>query len=177
MHAGIVNAAGFLINRLAPLYAQSPATLHVAFVPGAFTALFGASTMLVQNDVKKTLGFSTIGQMGYMLMECGWGRLPSQCSSTIAHGLFKATLFLSCGDVIHKARISPAMPFPERHDTGLSRLALATGLSTILVLPLIILLVSHRGAPAPVIDLARRRDLPLLHLGDLVTGDIDACTP
>ena len=73
MHAGIINAGGFLLNRLAPLYALSPNTLHIVFVVGAITVLLGASMMLVQNDIKKTLGFSTMGQMGYMIMECGLG--------------------------------------------------------------------------------------------------------
>ncbi|HEY4000141.1 MAG TPA: proton-conducting transporter membrane subunit [Candidatus Xenobia bacterium] len=153
LHAGLVNAAGFLINLLAPLYGQSPATLHVAFVIGALTALFGASTMLVQNDIKKTLGFSTIGQMGYMLMECGLGAFALAVFHLIAHGLFKATLFLNCGDVIHKARVSPAMPFPERRldPPRMSRLTLATGLATTLVLPLMILLVAHKAVSLPLL--------------------------
>ncbi|MCE9537173.1 MAG: NADH-quinone oxidoreductase subunit L, partial [Nitrospirae bacterium] len=66
LHAGIINAGGFLINRLAPLFGLSSTTLHVAFVVGTLTAVLGASMMLAQNDIKKTLGFSTIGQMGYM---------------------------------------------------------------------------------------------------------------
>ncbi|MHB2019714.1 MAG: NADH-quinone oxidoreductase subunit 5 family protein [Candidatus Xenobia bacterium] len=153
LHAGIVNAAGFLINRLAPLYGHSPTTLHAAFVIGAVTALFGASTMLVQNDIKKTLGFSTISQMGYMLMECGLGAFALAVFHLIAHGLFKATLFLSCGDVIHKARVHPAMPLPENHldSTGVSRLTLATGLSTTLLLPVVILLTTHRALSLPLL--------------------------
>ena len=73
LHAGIINAGGFLINRLAPLFGMSSTTLHVAFVVGTMTAVLGATMMLAQNDIKKTLGFSTIGQMGYMIMECGLG--------------------------------------------------------------------------------------------------------
>src|SRR2546428_823893 len=73
LHAGIINAGGFLLNRLAPLYGLSPTTLHLVFAIGAMTALLGAGMMLTQNDIKKTLGYSTIGQMGYMIMECGLG--------------------------------------------------------------------------------------------------------
>src|SRR5205085_10915840 len=73
LHAGIINAGGFLINRLAPLFGLSSTTLHVALVVGTLTAVLGATMMLTQNDIKKTLGFSTIGQMGYMIMECGLG--------------------------------------------------------------------------------------------------------
>lgn len=153
LHAGIVNAAGFLFNRLAPLYGQSPASLHAAFVIGALTAIFGASTMLVQNDIKKTLGFSTISQMGYMLMECGLGAFALAVFHLIAHGLFKATLFLNCGDVIHKARLDPAMPSPERNldQAGMSRLTLATGLFATLALPLVILLVTHGALRLPLL--------------------------
>src|SRR5688572_30876443 len=73
LHAGIINAGGFMINRLAPLFGLSSTTLHVAFVVGTFTAVLGASIMLAQNDIKNMLGFSTIGKMGYMIMECGLG--------------------------------------------------------------------------------------------------------
>ncbi|HEX9284615.1 MAG TPA: proton-conducting transporter membrane subunit, partial [Nitrospirales bacterium] len=86
LHAGIINAGGFLINRLAPLYGLSSTTLHVAFVVGTLTAVLGATMMLAQNDIKKTLGFSTIGQMGYMIMECGLGAFSLAVFHLIAHG-------------------------------------------------------------------------------------------
>ena len=110
LHAGIINAGGFLINRLAPLFGLSSTTLHVAFVVGTLTAVLGATMMLAQNDIKKTLGFSTIGQMGYMIMECGLGAFSLAVFHLIAHGLFKATVFLNCGNVIHKARAGTAFP-------------------------------------------------------------------
>ena len=100
MHAGIINAGGFLLNRLAPLYSLSPNILHMVFVVGALTVLLGASMMLVQNDIKKTLGFSTMGQMGYMIMECGLGAFGLAIFHLIAHGLFKASLFLGAGNVV-----------------------------------------------------------------------------
>ena len=74
------------------------------------TAVLGATMMLAQNDIKKTLGFSTIGQMGYMIMECGLGAFSLAVFHLIAHGLFKATVFLNCGNVIHKARMEPHFP-------------------------------------------------------------------
>jgi NADH-quinone oxidoreductase subunit L len=116
LHAGIINAGGFLLNRLAPLYALSSTTLHVVFAVGLVTAIVGASMMLVQNDIKKTLGYSTIGQMGYMIMECGLGAFSLAVFHLIAHGLFKASIFLNCGDVIHQnrheRRDSPESPRP-----------------------------------------------------------------
>ena len=70
------------------------------------TAVFGASMMLVQNDIKKTLGLSTIGQMGYMIMECGLGAFSLAVFHLIAHGLFKATMFLNSGNVTIKGPIA-----------------------------------------------------------------------
>ncbi|MCE9536926.1 MAG: NADH-quinone oxidoreductase subunit L, partial [Nitrospirae bacterium] len=110
LHAGIINAGGFLINRLAPLFGLSSTTLHVAFVVGTLTAVLGASMMLAQNDIKKTLGLSTVGQMGYMIMECGLGAFSLAVFHLIANGLFKATVFLNSGNEIHKARQEAHLP-------------------------------------------------------------------
>jgi NADH-quinone oxidoreductase subunit L len=153
LHAGIINAGGFLINRLAPLYGLSPTTLHVALVVGTLTAILGASMMLAQNDIKKTLGFSTIGQMGYMIMECGLGAFALAIFHLIAHGLFKATVFLNCGNVIHKARQEPMFPHTSHapDEVELSRLTWATGLFTSLLMPLMILLVAHGALRIPIL--------------------------
>jgi NADH-quinone oxidoreductase subunit L len=145
LHAGIINAGGFLMNRLAPLYALSPATLHAAFGIGLLTALLGASMMLAQNDIKKTLGYSTIGQMGYMIMECGLGAFALAVFHLIAHGLFKATIFLNCGSVIHSARRDPKVPQKAESawKTEFSLLTWLTGFVATLILPLILLLAIH----------------------------------
>jgi NADH-quinone oxidoreductase subunit L len=154
LHAGIINAGGFLINRLAPLFVLSSTTLHVAFVVGTVTAALGATMMLAQNDIKKTLGFSTIGQMGYMMMECGLGAFSLAVFHLIAHGLFKATVFLNCGTVIHKARQEP--PFPhmghDDGDPGFSRLTWSTGFMTTVCIPLLILLVTHGVLHIPLLE-------------------------
>ena len=153
LHAGIINAGGFLLNRLAPLYGQSATTLHVVFVIGLITALLGSSMMLIQNDIKKTLGYSTIGQMGYMIMECGLGAFALAIFHLIAHGLFKATVFLNCGNVIHLVRQEPRLP--EKNDTPFegmkfSLLTWLTGLVTTLILPLVILLAAHGALSIPL---------------------------
>ena len=154
LHAGIINAGGFLINRLAPLYGLSSTTLHVAFVVGTLTAVLGAAMMLAQNDIKKTLGFSTIGQMGYMIMECGLGAFSLAVFHLIAHGLFKATVFLNCGNVIHKARREPEFPHADHpgEEEGFSRLTWSTGFITTLLIPLLILLVTHGVLRIPLRD-------------------------
>jgi NADH-quinone oxidoreductase subunit L len=154
LHAGIINAGGFLINRLAPLYGLSPTTLHVAFVIGSVTALLGAAMMLTQNDIKKTLGFSTIGQMGYMIMECGLGAFALAVFHLIAHGLFKATVFLNCGNVIHKARQEPVLPpaMQAAEERQFSPLTWSTGFVTTLLMPLIILFMAHGVLQIPILS-------------------------
>lgn len=154
LHAGIINAGGFLINRLAPLYGLSSTTLHVALVVGTLTAILGATMMLAQNDIKKTLGFSTIGQMGYMIMECGLGAFSLAVFHLIAHGLFKATVFLNCGNVIHKARQDPESPHadPREEEKKFSSLTWSTGFITTLLIPLLILLVTHGVLHIPLLE-------------------------
>jgi NADH-quinone oxidoreductase subunit L len=154
LHAGIINAGGFLINRLAPLFGMSSTTLHVAFVIGTLTAVLGATMMLAQNDIKKTLGFSTIGQMGYMIMECGLGAFSLAVFHLIAHGLFKATVFLNCGNVIHKARQEPHVPHVghQEEEESFSPLTWSTGFVTTLFIPLLILLVTHGVLRIPLLE-------------------------
>jgi len=110
MHAGIVNAGGFLINRFAPVFVETSSVLPWVFAVGLATAVFGSVLMLTQNDVKKALGYSTMGQMGFMIMECGVGAFSLAIYHLIAHGLFKGTLFLGAGGVIGEARKNYNVP-------------------------------------------------------------------
>jgi NADH-quinone oxidoreductase subunit L len=149
MHAGIINAGGFLLNRLAPFYALSSPTLHIVFIIGVVTILMGASMMLAQNDIKKTLGYSTMAQMGYMIMECGLGAFALAIFHLIAHGFFKASLFLGAGTGIHGSREEPKFPHHSHHEDegekkkSSSQLTWVTGLGVSLMMPLIILMVAH----------------------------------
>ncbi|MDO9119342.1 MAG: proton-conducting transporter membrane subunit [Nitrospira sp.] len=154
LHAGIINAGGFLINRLAPLFGLSSPTLHVAFVVGTLTAVVGATMMLTQNDIKKTLGYSTVGQMGYMIMECGLGAFSLAVFHLIAHGLFKATMFLNSGNVIHKARQEAHFPHADRQEEEqtFSPLTWSTGFLTTLMIPLLILLITHGVLRIPLLE-------------------------
>ncbi|MFO0775127.1 MAG: proton-conducting transporter membrane subunit [Nitrospiraceae bacterium] len=154
MHAGIVNAGGFLVNRFAPVFGATPSALYLMFVIGAVTALVGATTMLTQSSVKRTLVYSTIGQMGYMVMECGLGAFALAVFHLCAHGLFKATLFLNSGSQIHKARVDFRLP-PHGEDEParpFSWSTWATGFGVTLVLPLIILLAAHGVVQIPLLD-------------------------
>jgi NADH-quinone oxidoreductase subunit L len=154
LHAGIINAGGFLLARLAALFALSPTTLHWVFGIGMLTALLGSSMMLVQNDIKKTLGYSTIGQMGFMIMECGMGAYGLAIFHLIAHGLFKGTIFLNCGYVIHSARQEPRQPPGRRavEAPQFSALTWVTGFTATLILPLVIVLAAHGILNIPLAD-------------------------
>ena len=150
LHAGIINAGGFLLTRLAPLYMLSTPTLHVVFAIGLITAILGSSMMLVQNDIKKTLGYSTIGQMGYMIMECGLGAFSLAVFHLAAHGLFKATVFLNCGNVIHEARQHPAHPGQNLKGAPVTPKIWAAGIFTSLIFPLAVVVGAHHLLHIPI---------------------------
>ncbi|MDB6034685.1 MAG: dehydrogenase [Verrucomicrobiales bacterium] len=104
MHAGIINAGGFLIIRLNPLVTLSPAALSTLALFGAFTALFASLVMLTHASVKRSLAFSTIAQMGFMMLECGLGAFPLAVLHLVAHSLYKAHAFLSSGSIVNLAK-------------------------------------------------------------------------
>ncbi len=110
MHAGVVNVGGILLNKLAFLLLLAPAVLHIAFVVGLVTAIFASLIMLVVSDIKRSLGYSTAGQMGYMIMEIGLGAFSLAIYHLIVHGIFKATLFLESGVLIKLARHDSNLP-------------------------------------------------------------------
>ena len=107
MHAGIVNAGAFIANRFAPVFLHGTIALHVALILGFITAILGSALMLMQNDIKKALAYSTVGQMGYMMLEIGSGAFGLAIYHMMVHGIFKASLFLGSGGIIHEARNEP----------------------------------------------------------------------
>lgn len=103
MHAGVINAGGILVIRLSPLVSLSSAGLALLAIVGAFTALFAAVVMLTQTSVKRMLAWSTIAQMGFMMLQCGLGAFPAALLHIIAHSLYKAHAFLISGSVLDLA--------------------------------------------------------------------------
>lgn len=104
MHAGLVNGGGFLLARFAPLFAQTEGLLTVLFVIGLLTAMAGTLWKLLQSDIKRMLACSTMGQMGFMLAQCGLGLFPAAIAHLVWHGMFKAYLFLATGSAAQEKR-------------------------------------------------------------------------
>jgi NAD(P)H-quinone oxidoreductase subunit 5 len=127
MHAGIINAGGFLVIRLSPLVSQSSIALDVLALSGAVTALFGGLVMLTQTSVKRSLAFSTIAQMGFMMLQCGLGAFAAAVLHIVAHSAYKAHAFLASGSVLDAAaRVdTPARPAPGRAAAALAAVAAA----------------------------------------------------
>ena len=116
MHAGVVNVGGILLNKMAFLLILTPAVLNVAFVMGLITAIFASLLMLAVSDIKRSLGYSTVGQMGYMIMEVGLGAFSLAIYHLMVHGIFKASLFLESGSLIKQARKDPNVPKRLSHE-------------------------------------------------------------
>ena len=103
MHAGIINAGGFLVIRLSPLISLSHLSLDLLAVVGAITALCGGLVMLSQTSIKRSLAFSTVAQMGFMMLQCGLGAFSAALLHIVAHSAYKAHAFLSSGSVLEAA--------------------------------------------------------------------------
>ena len=101
IHAATMVTAGvFMVARLAPLYTMSPTAMTVVAATGGFTMVLGASIALTQNDIKRIVAYSTVSQLGYMVMACGLGAYTAGMYHLLTHGAFKALLFLAAGSVI-----------------------------------------------------------------------------
>ena len=101
IHAATMVTAGvFMVARFATLYNLSPTAMAVVAVIGGVTAIFAATIALTQNDIKRIVAYSTVSQLGYMMMACGLGAYTAGIYHLLTHGAFKALLFLGCGSVI-----------------------------------------------------------------------------
>ncbi len=100
LHAGIINSGGVLLIGAAGLVQQSPGAMAALVMLGGLTALFGAAVMLTQSAIKTSLAWSTVSQMGFMLLQCGLGLWPLALLHIVAHSLYKAHAFLSSGGAV-----------------------------------------------------------------------------
>ena len=102
IHAATMVAAGvYLVAALFPLFLASQAALMTIAVIGGFTAIFAASIGIVQTDIKRVLAYSTVSQLGYMMLALGSGGYVAGVFHLMTHAFFKALLFLAAGSVIH----------------------------------------------------------------------------
>ena len=97
----MVAAGVFLVARLEPLYSQFPSVGVFIAVTGTITCFLGASIALTQMDLKKGLAYSTVSQLGYMMLAMGCGAPVAGMFHLVTHAFFKAMLFLGSGSVIH----------------------------------------------------------------------------
>src|SRR5439155_1697886 len=102
IHAATMVTAGvYMVARSNVLFTLAPLTLGIVAVVGAFTAILAASIGLVQNDIKRVLAYSTVSQLGYMVLALGVGAYWVAVFHLFTHAFFKALLFLGSGSVIH----------------------------------------------------------------------------
>ena len=121
LHAGVINAGGFLLIRFADVMLLAPGVLAVLVMVGGFTALFGGLVMLTQPAVKTSLAWSTVAQMGFMILECGLGLFPLALLHIVAHSLYKAHSFLASGgavDLIAANRMPGPVAIPKAGAVG-----------------------------------------------------------
>ncbi len=142
LHAGVVNAGGFLLIRFADLLLAAPGVLAVLALVGGLSALLGAAIALTQPAVKTALAWSTSAQMGFMVLQCGLALFPLALLHIVAHSLYKAHAFLSSGTAVEsvaKTRKPGPVAVPN---LGAVTRAFALGLAIYVVIGLAFGLVS-----------------------------------
>jgi len=97
----MVAAGVYMVARAFLLFSADPLSMTVVAYVGGFTALFAATIAITQNDIKRVLAYSTVSQLGYMIMALGAGGYTSGMFHLTTHACFKALLFLGAGSVIH----------------------------------------------------------------------------
>ncbi len=102
IHAATMVTAGvYMVSRMNLLYSLSEIAISIVAIVGAVTAIYAASMALVQHDLKRVLAYSTISQIGYMMLGCGSKAYSAGMFHLATHAFFKALLFLSAGSVMH----------------------------------------------------------------------------
>jgi NAD(P)H-quinone oxidoreductase subunit 5 len=106
LHAGVINAGGFLLIRFADVMLLAPGVLALLVMIGGFTAIFGGVVMLTQPAVKTSLAWSTVAQMGFMTLQCGLALFPLALLHILAHSVYKAHAFLAAGEAVERVASS-----------------------------------------------------------------------
>ena len=138
LHAGVVNLGGLVLIRFAPLLEATPVARWLLAGIGLATALLAGLVMLTRISIKVRLAWSTVAQMGFMVMECGLGLYTLALLHLIGHSLYKAHAFLAASSAVEQARLrtmrGSVVP-------SVASLVVAPALSTALIAGLVALLV------------------------------------
>ena len=113
LHAGVVNIGGFVMIRLAPLMAHATIAQGILVGVGLATTIVASLVMVTRPAIKGVLAWSTIGQMGFMLVQCGLGAWHLALMHLLAHSLYKAHTFLSSGSVVQQWRAAHIVHSPR----------------------------------------------------------------
>lgn len=105
LHAGVVNLGGFVLIRFAPLLEQATAARALLLGLGLATAVLAGMVMLTRISIKVRLAWSTVAQMGFMLLECALGLYTLAALHLVGHSIYKAHAFLSASSVVREARL------------------------------------------------------------------------
>lgn len=125
MHAGIINAGGALLLRFAPLIVRVPEAMLVLSCVGTFTVVLGMLAMWAQVKIKRTMAWSTVNQMGFMMIQFSLAAFPAAALHIVGHGFYKAWSFLKSGEVPAPV-VSASSASPAR---TLALVVVGTGLS------------------------------------------------
>jgi len=132
LHAGVVNLGGFVLIRFAPLLEQAMAARVLLVALGLATAVLAGMVMLTRISIKVRLAWSTVAQMGFMLLECGLGLYTLAALHLVGHSLYKAHAFLASSTVVRQTRLQ-AMHGPAAPGASSVMLAPAVAVSTVLL--------------------------------------------
>lgn len=119
LHAGVINAGGFLLIRLSDVVTTSPGAMAFLVMLGGLSAIVAGLAMLAQTAVKTSLAWSTVAQMGFMILQCGLGLWPLALLHIVAHSLYKAHAFLSSGNAVDEIA-SARRPGPVATPSGVA---------------------------------------------------------
>lgn len=106
LHAGVVNLSGYLLIRFAPLFAQETVANTLLLSIGLMTCVFAALVMFTRISIKVRLAWSTVAQMGFMIVECALGLYTFAALHLIGHSIYKAHAFLSAAEVVTHTRVA-----------------------------------------------------------------------
>lgn len=149
MHAGVVNAGAILVLRFAPAITIQQPVMIALFLSGAATTVYASTVRRVRADVKGRLVFSTMAQMGFMIMACGLGLFGAAIFHLVAHSLFKSALFLGAGTGVRQHAVDRDLPVRGPRSRMTVAVAVTTsGIVTVLAVTAAKVILSPTATPA-----------------------------